>query len=124
MRTAVIVGLTALGMSGGLTPLVHAQHPGGSRATSPSAARAGHGDRFAAEPDPLRPYATQGRTEPNFRPYARTPLAPPRSEAITRTSAPPRHNYYPGLRTGQGPNRNYVDPRTLCVPGRRALLYR
>jgi hypothetical protein len=124
MRTFVIVGLTALGMLGGLTSLVYAQRPGWSRAASPSTARAGYGDRFATVPDPLRPYATQGRAEPNSRPYARTPLTPPRDEAITRTSAPPpRQNYFPGLRTGQGPNRNYIDPRTLCVPGRRAVLH-
>lgn len=38
-------------------------------------------------------------------------------------AAPVRRNYFPGMPTGQGPNRNYIDPSRLCVPGRRAFIY-
>jgi hypothetical protein len=83
--------------------------------------------RFAsAEPDPFRPYSSRARTDagPVARPYLRTqpttPAPPP------RVVAPPRgvHDYFPGMRPGIHPNRNTVDPRRLCVPGRRAFLMR
>ena len=123
MRKFMMIGLTALVMLAGLTPLARAQRPGWPRTGSYPSSSATYGDRSSAEPDPLRPYAPEPRADASYRPYLRTPVSPPRDEAITRASAP-RRNYFPGLRTGQGPNRNYVDPRTLCVPGRRAMLQR
>ena len=123
MRKDVMVGLTALAMLGGLTTAAQAQRPGWPRAGSYPAATASSGERSSAELDPLRPYAPEARANPSYRPYLRTPVTPPRDEAITPASTP-RRNYFPGLRSGQGPNRNVVDPRTLCVPGRRAMLHR
>jgi hypothetical protein len=49
----------------------------------------------------------------------RPPVQPPRPSA----AQPSRRNYYPGLPTGQGANRNYISPSRLCVPGRRAFIY-
>jgi hypothetical protein len=49
------------------------------------------------------------------RPYERPPeVTPPRE--MPRPAA--SHNYFPGLRAGQGPNRN----GSRCVPGRHAFL--
>ena len=39
-----------------------------------------------------------------------------------RPSAAPSRTYFPGLPSGSGPNRNYVNPGRLCVPGRRAMI--
>jgi hypothetical protein len=62
----------------------------------------------------------EGRDTP--RPYERAPVVSPPERTISAPVA--SHNYYPGLRPGQGPNRNAIDPRSLCVPGRRAFLHR
>jgi hypothetical protein len=110
-------------MLGGLAPRARAQRPGWPRSGTARAPVATYSERLAAEPDPLRPYAPEPRADSRYRPYLRAPAAPPRDEAITRAAAP-RREYFPGLRSGQGPNRNVVDPRTLCVPGRRAMLQR
>jgi len=70
--------------------------------------------------DPLRPYSSgNGRLGDKPRPYERTPVVSPPE----RTTPPPpvSHNYFPGLRTGQGPNHNMV---SHCVPGRHAFLHR
>jgi hypothetical protein len=56
--------------------------------------------------------------------YVREPAAaPPRAVARPNFYAEP-HTYYSGMRSGQHPNANYISPGTLCVPGRRAFLYR
>lgn len=74
----------------------------------------------AAEDDLLRPYAP--RTE---RTYAR-PRTPPASPVRLSAAVPSRGvgEYFPGMRPGTSPNRNVIDPRSLCVPGRRALILR
>jgi hypothetical protein len=67
---------------------------------------------------PLDP-ATSGRRSVESqgppRPYERPPVVTPERPAPPAAS----HNYYPTLRSGQGPNRN-----VQCVPGRQALLHR
>jgi hypothetical protein len=124
MRTFAMVGFSVLGMFAGLSTPAEAQRAGWPRVASYPTAGASSRDRSMGELDPLRPYdAPPARPDAAYRPYLRTPVNPPREEPILRAAAP-RHNYFPGLRSGQGPNRNVVDPRTLCVPGRRAMLQR
>jgi hypothetical protein len=74
------------------------------------------------EADLLRPYASRparlgGDSRYGYRAAVR-PETAPRPAGRSRGV----QDYYPAMRTGQGPNRNTVDPRSLCVPGRRALL--
>jgi hypothetical protein len=83
----------------------------------------------SAEPDLFRPYGSRspssftagrsGYTRPRT-------IAPPRRPPEVAPPPQPRglHDYFPTMRPGQGPNHNTVDPRTLCVPGRRALIMR
>jgi len=73
----------------------------------------------AAADDLLRPYAPHAE-----RPYARPHVAPAYPARLA--AAPPRGvgEYFPGMRPGTSPNRNVIDPRSLCVPGRRALILR
>jgi hypothetical protein len=123
MRTFVMVGFSALGMFAGLTTPAEAQRIGGPRAGSYPTVGATLRDRSTGELDPLRPYAPVARSDASYRPYLRTPVNPAREEPILRAAAP-RPNYFPGLRSGQGPNRNVVNTHTLCVPGRRAILQR
>jgi hypothetical protein len=75
-------------------------------------------DRFRNEPDPLAPYGeTVASTSPR-RPYEQAPpLSRPQREL---PPTPISHNYFPGMRPGQGTNRNVAH----CVPSRRALLSR
>ena len=105
----------------------------GSRADAQQGARAPSGTSGRAYPrvvepetDPLRPYASRNpRSYYQSRSAYRPPSRPtPRPELIARPSVHAQgvRNYYPAMRAGQGPNRNAVDPRTLCVPGRRAML--
>jgi hypothetical protein len=126
MRTFVMVGFSALVILLRLATPARAQYAGGSRAgVYPTAIlSARYGERSSAEADLFRPYDEPvARPGSGYRPYTRTPVNPPRDEATLRAPAP-RHNYFPGQRSGQGPNRNVVDTRTLCVPGRRAMLQR
>jgi hypothetical protein len=79
----------------------------------------------STEPDLLRPYSSRNGSAPvsGTRAYTRPrPLTTAPTPA--RASSPPRtvHDYFPGMRPGVSPNRNTVNPRSLCVPGRRALL--
>jgi hypothetical protein len=73
--------------------------------------------------DPIRPYGEETRTAAGLgnapRPYERVPVVSPPQRSVP---APASHNYYPGLRTGQGLNRNTAPVR--CVPGRQSLLHR
>ncbi len=119
MRTFVMVGFSALGMLAVLTTPAEAQRIGGSRVGSYPTVRETLRDRSTGELNPLRPYAPEARSDASYRPYLRTPV----EEPMPRTPAP-RPNYFPGLRSGQGPNRNVVNTHTLCVPGRRAMLQR
>ena len=58
--------------------------------------------------------------------YSRIPPSRPLAETKAHAAVFSKgvRAYYPGSRPGQGPNRNYIDPHSLCVPGRRALLQR
>jgi hypothetical protein len=121
-----LVPATALAIALGgavFTPQGKAQQRGG-----PVAPKAGRS--AATDPDPLRPYATRDirALAAVGRAYSRTSPPPPPTIEETRSRAAVfargARDYYPALKTGQGPNRNYIDPRTLCVPGRRALIPR
>jgi hypothetical protein len=82
--------------------------------------RGGYPGSVEGANDPLRPYASNSSAP--GRGYYRVP--PPRSEPVARPVVRSQgvRDYYPTMRTGQGPNRNVVNPRSLCVPGRRAIL--
>jgi hypothetical protein len=56
--------------------------------------------------------------------YLRATSEPPRTEPPHAVTIDRTHNYFPGLRTGQAPNRNYIPPHKLCAPGRRPFMYR
>lgn len=109
MRRTLTLTL-ALAFSGWLPTPSHAQRGGAS-------ADSGF--------DELRPYGTRSSaTRQADRPYARSSEAPaPPFESPSRL--PVRRtvgSFYPTMRAGQSRNRNVVDTRSLCNPGRRALL--
>jgi hypothetical protein len=77
---------------------------------------ASRGSTARGEANLLRPYGTRASSTSPMRPYLSTPRpAAPSYEIRT-------HNYFPGLRPGQGPNQNTVNTDRLCVPGRRPFL--
>jgi hypothetical protein len=78
------------------------------------------GDRLGNAPDPLRAYGEPVRGTSLARPYEPAPAVTPPPHEIP--APPASHNYYPGLRPGQGPNHNGVPHR--CVPGRHSFLGR
>jgi hypothetical protein len=96
----------------------------------PSSAPARPADDF----DLLSPYGSRaGGPAGNGsapKPYTRTPVTRrPPGPPLDRSSRGAVFSrgvgsYYPSMRSGQAPNRNVVDHRSLCVPGRRALLQR
>lgn len=96
------------------------QEPYWRHTTDRAASGASRG--FAGD-DSLRPYGTRGAAPARGRGYARE-TSPARIEPARAPSYSARRNYFPGQRTGQYPNRNYIAPERLCVPGRRAFLYR
>jgi hypothetical protein len=73
-------------------------------------------DRFRSGTDPLRPYGEPVQSTSLTRPYERVPMVSPPQRGLPPVS----HNYFPGMRPGQGPNRNVAH----CVPGRHAFLHR
>lgn len=81
----------------------------------------------AAGRNPIRPYTgDQPAVSPDNPKPGRWS-----TRSVARESSPPKvaashpsRNYFSGLRAGQGANRNVINPRSLCVPGRRALLVR
>jgi hypothetical protein len=88
-------------------------------ATAVAGRGASRDDRFRNELDPLRPYGEPVQSTSLTRPYEQAPTVSPRERELP---APPvSHNYFPGMRPGQGPNRNVVPH---CVPGRHAFLHR
>ena len=76
-----------------------------------------------ADADMLRPYGSRassgfvGERSSYSRP---APQRPPAERPPARPRA--AIDYFPTMRPGSGPNRNVVDVRSLCNPGRRALL--
>jgi hypothetical protein len=76
----------------------------------------------AQERDTLRPYGSDHQAAAGI-PYSRRP--PAYQPALDRPAHVTIHrgvgDYYPTLRSGQGPNANYIDPRTLCNPSRHLL---
>ena len=113
------------GVAGRAAPAPTSPYP----SSSPTRANGSSG-----EPDLLSPYASKGaRSTPydseSLR-YSRTPAKPRPpvrlDDRVSRGAVFARGvgNYYPAMRPGQAPNRNVVDHRSLCVPGRRAVLQR
>jgi hypothetical protein len=74
---------------------------------------------LAQQADPFRPYPTGGSRSSTTRTYEQ-----PRPQVVAQPPARSQgvREYFPGMRTGRGPNRNVVDTRKLCVPGRRAMI--
>jgi hypothetical protein len=113
MRRSLTFGLTLTAFGWLLVTPGHAQRGG----TSAGA--------FSGEVNMLRPYAS--RTVNQGRGYVRQaapsrPVMPTRAEPVARPTSQGVRDYYPAMRPGQGPNRNVINPRTLCVPGRRAVI--
>jgi hypothetical protein len=102
------------------TTPARARYGGRLDAATAVAARGGSSDdRFRKERDPLRPYGEPVQSTSLTRPYEQAPTIRPFERELP---APPvSHNYYPGMRPGQSPNRNVVPH---CVPGRSAFLHR
>lgn len=112
IRLLALAGLLAAGIP---AATVRGQQPYWQRAADPR----GGGDPDAS--DPLRPYNARGARAADVRAYGREPA---RVEPTRALVASPRRDYFPGQRTGLHPNRNYIAPERLCVPGRRPFLYR
>lgn len=75
---------------------------------------------YGSSDDPLRAYGHESASTAGTqaRPYERAPVvSPPQRQSPSPAVS---HNYFPGFRPGQGPNRNTVQPH--CVPGRHAFL--
>ncbi|MCA1686625.1 MAG: hypothetical protein LC745_11765 [Planctomycetia bacterium] len=77
----------------------------------------------------LRPYGPRDvRTSAAQKPQSYSRSSPTPSPADDRSRAAVFakgvRDYYPDARSNQSANRNVVDTRTLCNPGRRALLRR
>jgi hypothetical protein len=75
--------------------------------------------------DPFRPYASRStsRTPASALSYRSEP-EPVRPE-VTRTNFySQRRDYFPGLRSGQGPNRSISQGVPHCVPSRITILSR
>jgi hypothetical protein len=83
---------------------------------------------LSQEPDLLRPYGSNhlsSDTPAAGLPYVRRPpIAPPELDRPARAVPRGVNSYFPMMRAGQGPNRNYIDPRFHCVPGRMAPIQR
>lgn len=112
MRHVVFVGLAGALLAVGTEARAQDRYFG--RTTTSRAAAVRESD----EPPSLRS-VDRGRSEGGE--YRRARSRVPVPEA--RPAPQARRNYFPGLPTGQGPNRNYIDPSRLCVPGRRAFIY-
>jgi hypothetical protein len=88
---------------------------------------------IAAEPDLLRPYGSRDQrvffAEKEKRVYAPPPAAPPLHSRVSSSPGAAvftqgARDYFPAIRAGRGPNGNAINPRSLCVPGRRAMIPR
>ncbi|SIN89022.1 hypothetical protein SAMN05444166_1464 [Singulisphaera sp. GP187] len=121
IRRTLIWLLMAMVTLGILTAPSEAQQPYRQRdsmaSNSPRASSASRGslDRF-------QPYTSSSRNARTATSYRSDPK-PVRPE-VTRTNYySQRRDYFPGLRTGQGPNQNRSQ-HGHCVPSRSALLLR
>jgi len=119
-----LLPFAALAIVVGLAPRSEAQSPYRARATT--AVHSGSAAR-GLSPDPFRPYGTHRASrgpQPGFAYRSQGRATPPQAE-VTRTNFyAQRHEYFPGLRSGQGPNRNVSYGRSHCAPSRTALLAR
>ncbi len=102
-----------------VSSMAHAQGDGAASSSTSSSFRLNNmrdprnfsGDRPANSDRPT----SYSRSNPSTMP------PPARSQAATFSRV---RDYFPAARSGRSINRNVVDPRTLCVPGRRAMLQR
>ena len=105
------------------------------REGSTAAARAGQGGLSRpASVEPTRAFGTRdintfnsqklnARPQRTNSPAGHTALTQEKT-ARAAVFATGVRGYYPAVRPNQSRNSNVIDPRTLCVPGRRALLQR
>jgi hypothetical protein len=72
----------------------------------------------------MRTFAAQKQQQ--MQSYSRASAATPQVDKRSRAAvfAKGVRDYYPAVAPNQSKNHNVIDPRTLCVPGRRALLQR
>lgn len=98
--------------------LVLVNMEGSTRAQAPSRAVAPSEDD-----DLLRPYSARPRVADDARGYARRPSVRQQTPPARPNPYAQRRTYFPGLRSGQGPNQS-VPMRAHCVPGRHAFLGR
>ncbi|MDR3634237.1 MAG: hypothetical protein P4L84_10550 [Isosphaeraceae bacterium] len=111
MRSAALVGLSAVVLS----LLAHEARAQQGYFNRTSVAR-------SPDREELTPYRSRTSTGASANgEYRRARPEPPARSELPRAAAVPR-NYFPGLPSGVGPNRNTVNPAHLCVPGRRAFL--
>jgi hypothetical protein len=113
MRSALILGASLLTFSLS-TPAARAQQGYFNRTSASRTPAVRDGEELAR----YRPRAVGASANGEYRrarPERVSRAEPPRAPAAPR-------NYFPGLPTGYGPNRNTVNPAHLCVPGRRAFL--
>jgi hypothetical protein len=124
MRCSRTFRLSAVLALATLASPIHAQEPSRPRSISASRLNGGYESR-ADWQGVLQSYGSSAaRGDRDGRAYSRmsTPVA--RRIEITPTRATTPHNYFPTQGRGLYPNRNYIPPDRLCVPGRRPFLYR
>lgn len=117
MSRSLATGLLAFGLFLLAADTSRAQQPYWQRATNTGTANG------AQEWDPFRPYGARADARRSYSSRYET-VAPSQVAPRSAGYSSQRHNYFPGAATGLYPNRNYVSPRTLCVPGRHAFMYR
>src|SRR4051812_22367870 len=97
-------------------------------AQAPQPVRAPARTTSVPEADPLRPYASRSvagfAAERSSRSYSRPKTLPPPPRAYAAVAERGVRDYFPAMRPGTSPNSNTVDPKSLCVAGRRALILR
>ena len=104
--------------------------PSSSHAQAPTPVRARRSSPSVTQVvDTLRPYASRSSAgfgaEQSARPYSRQkPDLPPPVRSFAAVAERGVKDYFPAMRPGTYPNHNTVDPHSLCVPGRRALIMR
>lgn len=121
MRRSLALGLALVILGSSL-------HGEGRAQSGGAAGGAGRGQGVASKDGVLKPYNPGERRTPGARrpAYSRQPASAPAPDKRSRAAvfAKGVRDYYPAARANQSKNSNVVDPRSLCVPGRRALLQR